>query len=136
MKRIAKVEDEINVGDIVRCKVLDVNPEAKRISLSRREVILEENPEIAEELAKEKAERERIAAERAEQRAAAEQARQQQQARSERRERQERSERPDRGERRERPRREDADYDLPPVQSATTSLADLFAGFTASEEEK
>ena len=137
VKRIAKVEDEINVGDIVRCKVLDVNPEAKRISLSRREVILEENPEIAEELAKEKAERERIAAERAEQRAAAaEQARQQQQARSERRERQERSERPDRGERRERPRREDADYDLPPVQSATTSLADLFAGFTASEEEK
>ena len=84
-----------------------------------------------------KAERERIAAERAEQRAAAaEQARQQQQARSERRERQERSERPDRGERRERPRREDAEYDLPPVQSATTSLADLFAGFTASEEEK
>lgn len=71
VKRIVKVEDEINVGDIVRCKVLDVNPEAKRISLSRREVILEENPEIAEELAKEKAERERIAAERAEQRAAA-----------------------------------------------------------------
>ncbi|MDL2236037.1 bifunctional 4-hydroxy-3-methylbut-2-enyl diphosphate reductase/30S ribosomal protein S1, partial [Christensenellaceae bacterium OttesenSCG-928-L17] len=47
VKRIAKVEDEINVGDTVRCKVLDVNPEAKRISLSRKEVILEENPEIA-----------------------------------------------------------------------------------------
>lgn len=137
VKRIVKVEDEINVGDIVRCKVLDVNPEAKRISLSRREVILEENPEIAEELAKEKAERERIAAERAEQRAAAsESARQPQQNRSERRERPERSERPERGERRERPRREDADYDLPPVQSATTSLADLFAGFTASNDEE
>ncbi len=138
VKRIVKVEDEINVGDIVRCKVLDVNPEAKRISLSRREVILEENPEIAEELAKEKAERERIAAERAEQRAAvAESARQPQQNRSERRsERPERSERSERSERRERPRREDADYDLPPVQSATTSLADLFAGFNASDDEE
>ncbi len=139
VKRIVKVEDELNVGDVVRCKVLDVNPEAKRISLSRREVILEENPEIAEELAKEKAERERIAAERAEQRAAAAESARQQQNRSEQRrssERSERSERPERSERRERPRREDADYDLPPVQSATTSLADLFAGFTASDEEK
>jgi len=44
--RIAKVEDELKVGDIVRCKVLDVNPEAKRISLSRREVLLEEMPPI------------------------------------------------------------------------------------------
>ena len=51
-------------------------------------------------------------------------------------ERSERSERPERSERRERPRREDADYDLPPVQSATTSLADLFAGFTASDDEE
>ena len=139
VKRIVKVEDELNVGDVVRCKVLDVNPEAKRISLSRREVILEENPEIAEELAKEKAERERIAAERAEQRAAAAESARQQQNRSEQRrssERSERSERPERSERRERPRREDADYDLPPVQSATTSLADLFAGFTASDDEE
>jgi len=133
VKRIVKVEDEINVGDIVRCKVLDVNPEAKRISLSRREVILEENPEIAEELAKEKAERERVAAERAEQRAAAQEAaKQQQQARQERHN-SERAERPERTERRERPRREDADYDLPPVQSSTTSLADLFAGFNVEE---
>lgn len=44
--RIAKVEDELKVGDIVRAKVLDVNPEAKRISLSRREVLLEEMPPI------------------------------------------------------------------------------------------
>ena len=71
VKRIEKVEDEINVGDVVRCKVLDVNPEAKRISLSRRDVILEENPEVAEQLAAEKAERERVAAERAAERAAA-----------------------------------------------------------------
>ncbi len=34
------------MGDIVRAKVLDVNPEAKRISLSRREVLLEEMPPI------------------------------------------------------------------------------------------
>ena len=105
IKRIEKVEDEINVGDMVRCKVLDVNPEAKRISLSRREVILEENPEIAEQLAAERAERV------------------------------ERAERATSGERRERrPRREDADYDLPPVQQSTTSLADLFSGFKPMDE--
>ena len=39
LTRIAKVEDAVNVGDIVRVKVLDVNTEAKRISLSIREVL-------------------------------------------------------------------------------------------------
>lgn len=135
VKRIAKVEDEINVGDMVRCKVLDVNPEAKRISLSRREVVLEENPEIAEELAKEREERERMAAERAEQRQAAAEQTKQASSQSDRPERTERTERParrdrsDRGDRPERSRREDSDYELPPVESATTSLADKFAGF-------
>ena len=137
VKRIVKVEDEINVGDMVRCKVLDVNTEAKRISLSRREAILDENPEIAEELAQEKAERERIAAERAEQRAAGDAQRQQhQQERSERPERNDRrNDRPERRERGERFRREDADYDLPPVQQATTSLAGLFAAAMAGTAE-
>lgn len=135
VKRIAKVEDEINVGDIVRCKVLDVNTEAKRISLSRREVVLEENPEIAEQIAAEKAERERIQQERQAQR---EQQRQSSSApkAENRREHAERSERPERAERSERRfRREDADYELPPVEQATTSLADLFSGFSASDEE-
>ena len=40
--RIEKVEDAVNVGDIVRVKVLDVNTEAKRISLSIREVLEDE----------------------------------------------------------------------------------------------
>ena len=40
--RIAKVEDAVKVGDIVRVKVLDVNPEARRISLSIRVVLEEE----------------------------------------------------------------------------------------------
>jgi 4-hydroxy-3-methylbut-2-enyl diphosphate reductase len=136
VKRIAKVEDEINVGDIVRCKVLDVNIEAKRISLSRREALLDEHPEIVEELAAEKAEHERIVAERAEQRAAAEAARQQQQQeRVERRstERPERSN--DRPERRERTRREENDYDLPPVQSVSTSMADLLAAAISGSEK-
>ena len=35
--RINKVEDVLNVGDIVRVRILDVNPEAKRISLSIRD---------------------------------------------------------------------------------------------------
>ena len=52
LTRIAKVEDAVNVGDIVRVKVLDVNTEAKRISLSIREVLedeaLDSVPEIDE----------------------------------------------------------------------------------------
>ena len=42
LTRIAKVEDAVNVGDIIRVKVLDVNTEAKRISLSIREVLEDE----------------------------------------------------------------------------------------------
>ncbi len=40
--RVNKVEDELTVGDIVRVKVLDVDPQAKRISLSRKQVIAQE----------------------------------------------------------------------------------------------
>lgn len=35
--RINKVEDVLSVGDVVRVRILDVNPEAKRISLSIRD---------------------------------------------------------------------------------------------------
>ena len=138
-RRIEKVEDELKVGDIVRCKVLEVNPEAKRISLSRKEATLEEHPEIAEQIAAEKAEKERIYQER---KAARENAAQNNAG--ERRPRAERpagnSERPaNSDERREsRPDRrrrnsEDGEYELPPVTSTTTSLADLFAGFKTEE---
>ena len=133
--RIAKVEDELKVGDIVRCKVLEVSPEAKRISLSRKEALLEEDPALAEQLAAEKAERDRQYAERQEQR---QQQRDSQQAqRSERSERAPRSfgnDRPPResGDRRRR-NNEDGDYELPPVQEATTSLASLFEGLKVDE---
>jgi len=133
VKRIVKVEDEINVGDIVRCKVLDVNPEAKRISLSRRDVILDENPEILEELAREKAEQ---AKERAERAQTAEKSQEKPQEKpTQRTERRERREVPS-GERAERrPKREDADYELPPVQQSTTSLADLFSSLNSEDTE-
>ncbi len=134
VKRIAKVEDEINVGDIVRCKVLDVNIEAKRISLSRREALLDEHPEIVEELAAERAERERANAERQEQRAADAARSQQQQQERRTTERQERGDRPERRERSDRPRREENDYDLPPMQSVSTSMADIFAAAIGSSE--
>ena len=132
--RIEKVEDELKVGDIVRCKVLDVNVEAKRISLSRKDALIEENPEIAEQLAAEKAERDRVNAERRAQREA--------QREQQNKEREERSARrsQDNGERREsRPDRrrrnsEDGEYELPPVTQTTTSLASLFANFKADEE--
>lgn len=137
VRRIAKVEDELKVGDIVRCKVLEVNPEAKRISLSRREALLEENPEIAEQIAAERAERDRQYQERQEQRA---REREQQAAGNAQRQSRERSSASsDNGERRERnnDRRrrssEDGEYELPPVQSTTTSLADLFSAFKTEE---
>ena len=38
-RRIEKVEDELRVDDVITVKVLDVDPEAKRISLSRRAVL-------------------------------------------------------------------------------------------------
>ena len=135
-RRIEKVEDELKVGDIVRCKVLEVNPEAKRISLSRKEATLEEHPEIAEQIAAEKAEKERIYQER---KAARENAAQNGGERRPRAERPANAERPASDERREsRPDRrrrnsEDGDYELPPVTSTTTSLADLFAGFKTEE---
>lgn len=143
VRRIAKVEDEINVGDVVRCKVLEVNPEAKRISLSRKEVILEENPEIAEQMAAERAERDRQFAQRQEQRSTERQQRperasapRQERAPQPRTERAPQAASSDRPERERRPRRsEDGDYDLPPVQSTTTSLADLFQGFNIDELE-
>ena len=136
-RRIEKVEDAVKVGDVVRCKVLEVNTEAKRISLSRKEAILEEHPEIAEQLAAEKAERDRQYAERQEQR---QQSRDQQTQ-----QRKERSssgapsaprstdsyEQRERSYDRRRRNNEDGDYELPPVQSATTSLADLFKDFNA-----
>ena len=42
LKRIAKVEDAVQVGQIVRIKVLKVDKENKRISLSIREALTEE----------------------------------------------------------------------------------------------
>ena len=42
LTRIGKVEDAVNVGDIVRVKILDVNTEARRISLSIRAVLEDE----------------------------------------------------------------------------------------------
>ena len=42
LTRIEKVENALHVGDVIRVKVLDVNPEAKRISLSVRQVLEDE----------------------------------------------------------------------------------------------
>ncbi len=136
-RRIEKVEDELKVGDTVRCKVLEVNVEAKRISLSRKEALIEEDPEIAAQVAAEKAERERINAERKAARDA--QRDQQTKERTERTDRperrpQENSERRDARPDRRRRNSEDGDFELPPVQQTTTSLAGLFANFKADDE--
>lgn len=138
--RIAKVEDELKVGDVVRCKVLEVNPEAKRISLSRKEALLEEDPELAEQLKAEKAERDRQYAERQEQRQQQRDTTQQAQQTQPREKREytpraasnDRSQSSDRGDRRRRS--EDGDYELPPVQESKTSLASLFEGLKVDDE--
>ena len=53
--RIAKVEDAVKVGDVIRVKILSVDTEAKRISLSIREVLedeaLEDNTNSLDEFA-------------------------------------------------------------------------------------
>ena len=128
VRRVEKVEDELKVGDVVRCKVLEVNTEAKRISLSRKQAILEEQPEIAEQLKAEREERDRQYKERKEQREKEKEQQQQQQQRRERSERpaQQNAERSEnRSSDRRRRSSEDGEYELPPVQSATTSMADL-----------
>ena len=137
--RIAKVEDELKVGDLVRCKVLEVSPEAKRISLSRKEALLEEDPALAEQLAAEKAERDRQYAERQDQRQQQRDTQQSQQvqqrtdrpARAPRATSSDRSSR-DSGDRRRRTN-DDGEYELPPVQEAKTSLASLFEGLKVDE---
>lgn len=130
VRRIDKVEDEVSVGDIIRAKVLEVDAQAKRISLSRKEAIIEENPEIAEELAREKEERDRV---RAAQREAAEQQRKERQQAMEE-ERARRNERRDSERAERRSRREEAEYTIPAEERSTTSLASLLQGFKADEE--
>ena len=49
--RVAKVEDAVKVGDEVKVKVLGVDPEKKRISLSIRQAIEPEVPAFEEEAA-------------------------------------------------------------------------------------
>ena len=135
IKRVAKVEDELAVGDRVRCKVVEVDTSKRRISLSRREALIEENPEEAERImAEEREQRERERAERNaernEKRQQEEQTRREQAAAREER-RRERDER-----RAERRRREEPDYELPPVESATTSLASLLGKFVTSNDNE
>ena len=49
--RINKVEDAVNVGDVVTVKVLSIDPAAKRISLSIRALLEPETPVVEEEAA-------------------------------------------------------------------------------------
>ena len=115
----------------MRCKVVEVDTSKRRISLSRREALIEENPEEAERImAEEREQRERERAERNEKRQQEEQTRREQAAAREER-RRERDER-----RAERRRREEPDYELPPVESATTSLASLLGKFVASNDNE
>ncbi|HHT86653.1 MAG TPA: bifunctional 4-hydroxy-3-methylbut-2-enyl diphosphate reductase/30S ribosomal protein S1 [Clostridiales bacterium] len=122
-RRIAKIEDEIHLGDTVRCKVLEIDVNAKRMNISRKDLLLEENPALAAEIEREQAERERERAERAARRAAYELKRKEREAKAEGQG--ESTEAP--ASERPRSHKDDADYELPPVEQSTTSLASLFA---------
>lgn len=141
-KRIAKVEDEIQIGDIVKAKVLEVQPEAKRISLSRREALIDEMIEMGLDV-------EEILHPTPKEQPAPERPKETQE-KPEKQERPARSERAPR-ERAPRERRDEHDHrggrgervELPPVQQTTTSLADKFpdmqalmAGLSESAAEK
>ncbi len=133
VRRFAKIEDEINIGDTVRCKVVSVDTAKKRISLSRKEAIMEEQPEVAQAIiAEEKAARDKIRQERQERRQQDEAARKEAAAAREERRRQREERRA--AERPERRRREEPDYELPPVESATTSLASLLGNLRFDDE--
>ena len=124
LKHIDTIDSEIKVGDTVRVKVTESNSQTKHISISRKEAIIEENPEIAAEIEREKEARARARQEQRENRERDEKQRRARQqaddtARRERRE-QAMAER--------RSRREEFDYTLPEEERSTTSLAGLFAG--------
>ena len=129
---------------MVRCKVLEVNPEAKRISLSRKEALLEEDPELAEQLKAEKAERDRQYAERQEQKTQQREVQTQQQRTTRDNPSPRSSERSSgsdsytrdasRSTDRRRRNNEDGDYELPPVEEAKTSLASLFEGLNVDKK--
>lgn len=94
-RRIEKVEDVLSLGQVITAKVLDVNAEKKRISLSMRALIEDKK---AEEAANAPEEEQAEVAE-------------------------------EKGQKREfnkRDREERFSYTIPPVEEATTSLADLF----------
>ena len=59
--RVAKVEDAVKVGEEVKVKVLGVDPEKKRISLSIRQVLEPEAPAVVEQAAAPEAEYEVVA---------------------------------------------------------------------------
>lgn len=131
-RHVDKVEDEVSVGEVVRCKVLDVDPVKKRISLSRKEAFIEEHPDEAQEFFdKEKEERNRERAERQEKRAREDQSRREP---SHARDEQHRRDRDDR--RPERRHRDEPDYELPPVESATTSLGSLLGSLITAEKDE
>ena len=117
IKRFAKIEDELQIGDIVRCKVLSVDTAKKRISLSRKEAFIEEHPEEAQAIIdEEKAARDKVRQERQEKRQQEEEARKEAAAARDAR-RKQRDEQ--RAERQERRHREEPDYELPPVEAST-----------------
>ena len=54
-KHVVKPEDELKVGEIINVKVLEVNPEQKKISLSKRQADAPVEEAPAEEAATEEA---------------------------------------------------------------------------------
>lgn len=55
-KRVEKPEDELTIGETIKVKVIDVNPEQKKISLSKKEADAELAPAEEEAAAEEKTE--------------------------------------------------------------------------------
>ena len=47
-KHVVKPEDELKIGDVIKVKVLEVNTESKKISLSKKEADAETAPAAEE----------------------------------------------------------------------------------------
>ena len=120
-RRIEKVEDVLSLGQVIQAKVLEVNAEKKRISLSIRALLEDQRATEPEEHEEERETAPRVERNNADRSA----------DRSERFGNNNRRERFNNG----RSDEEKFSYTLPPVEEATTSLADLFSKLNNSSEE-
>lgn len=134
-RRIDKVEDVLSLGQEVEAKVLEVNPEKRRISLSMRALLQEETRKsYQEDTASPAPERpSRSFENNSSSNNSSGGSGRRDSLREDSRRHESREDR--RESRSPREREERISYELPPIEEARTSLADLFSKFNMGEDD-